>query len=96
MEGFVVLLKNREIHCFKERVDYLAFVKDRKDIAWLFGNPMTFYDTFLECVGCRDALEWLDEIDSDERDRILDDMEYGDAKETLLKSHQDKDEDGDE
>jgi len=96
MKGFVVLLKNKEIHHFEEREDYLAFVKDRKDIAWLFGNPKTFFNRFMRGVECVDALDWLDEIDSDEKDRVLDDMEYRDAKESLLDAYKNREDKSDE
>jgi len=95
MEGFVVLLKNREIHCFEKREDYLAFVKDREDIAWLFATPKVLYDSFLEKVGCSDALDWLSEIeDYDEKVRILDIMDEGDAKEYLLRVYRERKKDG--
>lgn len=88
LDGFVVVMKNKEIHVFKEREDYLEFVKGREDIAWLFAHPKAFYDKFMEVVECEDALDWLDEVDGDVFDEVIKSMEYHqDAKLCLLTAY---------
>ncbi|MHA1285757.1 MAG: hypothetical protein ACTSPB_00010 [Candidatus Thorarchaeota archaeon] len=95
MEGFVVLLENREIHCFEKREDYLAFVKDREDIAWLFATPKVLYDSFMEKVECVDALDWLDGIEGEIREGIIAEMEYrNDSKDVLLSAYRERKKDG--
>lgn len=91
VSSFIVFLKSGEMHFFDEREDYLAFVKDREDLALLYASAKTLFERLKELYEIDDALVWLDEIDSIEKDRVLDDMEYRDAKESLMDAYKNRD-----
>jgi len=90
--SYIVFSDVGEMHFFDTREEYLAFVKDREDLAFLYMNSETLFERLKELYEVDDALVWLDELDVDDRSGVIAEMEYrNDSKDVLVSAYKNRD-----